>query len=379
MNPQELTPKVRLYASDKSWIDGAAISQLKGTSELDGVERVVGFPDLHPGKGGPVGCAILTKDLIYPSFIGNDAGCGIGLWAVDALKRKAKLDKWTEKLTDLDSPWEVDQGFLDGLQIDPNLSLDAIGTVGSGNHFAELQAIERIEDKNAADMLLLYDDRLYVCIHSGSRGHGQTLIKDHVAKHGYGPTKLENAQEYLDQHNKIVHWAKMSRFIIAKRFASSIRTELVNVFTNNCHNSIDTFFGETFIHRKGAADSGYDANPAREPVLIPGSRGSFSYLVQPIGHHEANLNSIAHGAGRKWARSDCKARLSDKYDVESLKQTDLGSRVICEDKDLIYEEAPQAYKKIEVVIQDLVDAGLVKVIAVFRPLITYKVRRDDKD
>ncbi len=105
MKPQELTPKVKLYASDKSWIDGNAITQLKGVSEMEGVEQVAGFPDLHPGKGGPVGCAILTKDVIYPSFIGNDAGCGIGLWMIDAQKRKAKLDKWTDKLTDLDSPY----------------------------------------------------------------------------------------------------------------------------------------------------------------------------------------------------------------------------------------------------------------------------------
>jgi len=109
--------------------------------------------------------------------------------------------------------------------------------------------------------------------------------------------------------------------------------------------------------------------------LIPGSRGTFSYLVEPTAEQNANLHSIAHGAGRKWARSDCKDRLSEKYDVESLQHTDLGSRVICEDKDLIYEEAPQAYKNIDAVVKDLVESGLVKVIAVFRPLITYKVRR----
>ena len=60
----------------------------------------------HPGKGGPVGIAVQTKDVVYPSLIGNDAGCGIGLWMIDAKRRKLKLDKWTDKLTDLDRPWK---------------------------------------------------------------------------------------------------------------------------------------------------------------------------------------------------------------------------------------------------------------------------------
>ena len=83
---------------------------------------------------------------------------------------------------------------------------------------------------------------------------------------------------------------------------------------------------------------------------------------------------MAHGAGRKWARSDAKARLEQRYSPEKLARTDLGGRVICRDGDLIYEEAPQAYKDIGRVVQDLIDAGLVTVIATLRPLITYKTR-----
>jgi release factor H-coupled RctB family protein len=109
--------------------------------------------------------------------------------------------------------------------------------------------------------------------------------------------------------------------------------------------------------------------------MIPGSRGTFSYLVNPIGDHYQNAYSLAHGAGRKWKRSDTKAHLSNRFKREDLIKTNLGSRVICEDKDLLYEEAPQAYKNIDIVIQDMVDAGLIEVIAVFRPVITYKTRR----
>jgi release factor H-coupled RctB family protein len=97
--------------------------------------------------------------------------------------------------------------------------------------------------------------------------------------------------------------------------------------------------------------------------------------MKPIGEQHENAYSLAHGAGRKWKRSDTKGNLSQRFKIEDLTKTALGSRVICEDKDLIYEEAPQAYKNIDIVIQDMVDAGLLEVIAVFRPVITYKTRR----
>ncbi len=257
--------------------------------------------------------------------------------------------------------------------MNPNIPSSALGTIGGGNHFAELQAVERVEDEELFKAISLQKECLYICVHSGSRGLGQELIKNHVAKHGYGLTKIEDAQEYLQKHDELIKWADLSRFLIADRFATAIRSSATMTISNNCHNSIIGFGGK-YVHRKGAADSSF-SDPLHLPVMIPGSRGAFSYLVQPIGDHEGNLKSIAHGAGRKWARSDCRERLSDKFDVESMEQTELGSRVICEDRELIYEEAPQAYKKIEVVIGDLVAVGLIKVIAVFRPLITYKVRK----
>ena len=78
---------------------------------------------------------------------------------------------------------------------------------------------------------------------------------------------------------------------------------------------------------------------------------------------------------RKWTRSDCRGRLEKRYTYKDLLRTELGSLVICEDKDLLYEEAPQAYKNVSVVIEDLVHEGLAEVIGILRPLITYKVRR----
>ena len=125
----------------------------------------------------------------------------------------------------------------------------------------------------------------------------------------------------------------------------------------------------TFIHRKGAVD-------ANAPfVVIPGSRGSLSYIVKPIGDGESHAWSLAHGAGRKWSRSDARQRMRERFRVSELAQTRLGNRVICEERDLLYEEAPAAYKNIEAVIADLVDAGLVSVIATLLPLLTYKTRK----
>ena len=106
-------------------------------------------------------------------------------------------------------------------------------------------------------------------------------------------------------------------------------------------------------------------------VIIPGSRGDYSWIVQPVAN-EKTLHSLAHGAGRKWGRTECKGRLAAKYTATQLSRTELGSRVICRDKQLIFEEAPQAYKSAESVVQCLVQAGLIIPVARLRPVLTLK-------
>ena len=100
-----------------------------------------------------------------------------------------------------------------------------------------------------------------------------------------------------------------------------------------------------------------------------------SYLVKPIGDGQSHAWSLAHDVGRKWARSDARQRMRERFSAVELAQTSLGGRVVCEERDLLYEEAPAAYKNIEAVIADLVAAGLVSVIATLRPLLTYKTRK----
>jgi release factor H-coupled RctB family protein len=175
----------------------------------------------------------------------------------------------------------------------------------------------------------------------------------------------------LDRHEFAIRWAKTNRELIARRFAGKLGSEAELVW-DGCHNQIvrHKTDGETvWIHRKGAvaADNRF--------VVIPGSRGSLSYLVKPTSDAETHAWSLAHGAGRKWARSEARLRMRERFGANQLIQTPLGGRVICEERDRLYEEAPDAYKNIEVVIADLVAAGLVSVIATLRPLLTYKTRK----
>lgn len=173
---------------------------------------------------------------------------------------------------------------------------------------------------------------------------------------------------YVNKHDQAMQWAKLNRNIIAQRFLGKLGAQAeqkLDIF----HNSLTKHRGG-WLHRKGAAPAD------KGPLVIPGSRGTMTYLVLPkLDKAEIALHSLAHGAGRKWARSGAKAKLGRKISAAELERTSLGGRVICEDNSLIFEEAPQAYKDIEAVISDLEGVGLIEVIAILRPVITYKTRR----
>ena len=385
---------VRLIASARSWIEGEAIRQLFAAAKLPGVSFAVGFPDLHPGKGAPVGAAFVADGVIHPYLIGGDIGCGMALFKTDLPRHKAKLDRWTALPFDLEHPWEGDtrerlasEGLL------TTQFVEAFGTLGGGNHFAELQAVEKVEDSKAFALLDLGRDELVLLVHSGSRGVGQSVLETHIEEHGAGgiDARSHAATRYLLCHDHAVRWAEANRALIAERFLTTLGARGRRVL-DACHNSItpvpspsplrgeraavrgENGFGvrtekaTRWLHRKGAAPA--DCGP----VVIPGTRGSLSYLVQPRGDGASHAWSLAHGAGRKWSRSDSRLRVRERFRPAQLVQTGLGSRVICGDRGLLYEEAPPAYKDIEQVIADLVGAGLVTVIATLRPLLTYKTR-----
>ena len=107
-------------------------------------------------------------------------------------------------------------------------------------------------------------------------------------------------------------------------------------------------------------------------MVIPGSRGSLTYVCVPAADTSVSLDSVSHAAGRKWARSICRSRIDQKYDRDSIRSTKLKSRVVCHDTNLLFAEAPEAYKNVEQVITSLEDYGLITVVATLRPLITFK-------
>jgi release factor H-coupled RctB family protein len=368
---------VRVIASVQNWIEGNAVQQLEKTAQLSGVKRAVGLPDLHAGKGCPIGAALLSQGWLYPALVGNDIGCGMGVWRTGLKATKLKLEKWAAKLY-IDGPWEGDaQSWLAGYDLPTALFREAIGTIGGGNHFAELQCIDTVYDAAACAALGIEKKWLYLMVHSGSRGLGHAILRDHVDRFGDAglPEHSAEAMAYVAAHDQAVQWATANRALIAERFLAALSTEGQRLF-DLAHNTVTpkVVAGEGYwLHRKGASPCDQGA------LIIPGSRGTYSYWVQPtprpIEQQLENAFSLAHGAGRKWMRSEVKGRLSEKYRPDDFLKTDLGGFVICEDKALIYEEAPQAYKNIDIVVQDMVDADLIRVVARLRPVLSYKTRR----
>ncbi len=364
------TCDVTLIGRDPARFDSVALDQLNATARLEGMGRVVGLPDLHAGNGIAVGAAFWSPDRIWPHLVGSDIGCGMALWETSLPVRKFRVGQVERKLHGLDDSWDgpVEQAMISA-GLPPELASPALGTIGGGNHFVEFQRIEEIVDRDRFAALDLADDRVWMMVHSGSRGLGQAILQDQMAQSGKAGLLAASpeAKAYLLRHDQAVAWAVVNRQIIAERFLDAIG------LTGRCcldisHNCVCAH-RTGWLHRKGAAPAD------RGLVVIPGSRGDFSYLVEPVTERaDAALSSLAHGAGRKWSRNDAHARLSRRYTVADLQRTRLSSHVICEDRRLIFEEAPEAYKDIAGVISDLESAGLVHVIARLRPLLSYKTR-----
>jgi len=386
-----VSDRATVVASDHLWLEDSALQQLKNTSLLAGMRRVAGLPDLHPGRGYPVGAAFFSTGRLYPALCGGDIGCGVGLWATELATGKAGLDKLDKQLGNLDDPpGDTELARLSALdhalehdlaalsrQLHaadlPPSSMASLGTIGLGNHFAELQAVDHVADSDAAAMLGLQPKRLHLAVHSGSRGLGQIVLRRHVDQFSHAGLieGTPEAQAYLAQHAAALAYAHVNRRVIALRVLARLRTQGATLLDVD-HNYVAPALVDGnagWLHRKGA-------NPSNQGmVLLPGSRDAWSYLVQPLhADGDPGLQSLAHGAGRKWMRSDCKDRLVRKATPAQLARTSFGGRVICADKALIYEEAPQAYKDVDTVLDSLEGAGLARAVARLRPVLTYKTR-----
>lgn len=363
---------IQIIVDSNTWIEGNAVAQLETTARLPHMLRVAGMPDLHAGRGYPVGAAFFSDRHFYPALIGNDIGCGMAFWQTDLCAAKLKPAKLAKQLGNIDTPLDKDEQVdLLGYAVDMHQFSDglAVGTIGGGNHFAELQTVDTVY---RTDLLPpdFDENHLQLLVHSGSRGLGQQILQRHIAAFGHQGLAEEGeaAAAYLAEHQAALEFASLNRRLIAARMLDRWRTEgicLLDVHHNFLEQTeIDGIIG--WLHRKGAtpADKGL--------VMIPGSRGDYSYLVRPAEDCQISLNTLAHGAGRKWQRGECKGRLSHKYTADSLRQTEFGSVVVCQDKALIFEEAPQAYKSIDSVIAAMKNAGLIELVARFKPVLTYK-------
>ncbi|EAA5904132.1 RNA ligase RtcB family protein [Salmonella enterica] len=365
-----LSDVVFSIASDNLWIEDSAIQQLYTTAKLTGMRRVIGMPDLHPGRGYPIGAAFFSRGRFYPALVGNDIGCGMALWQTDILGRKYNADKLEKRLASLadvaDAQW-LEENVPAAMQHHSWRS--ALGSIGGGNHFAELQQVDRIVDADSFALSGLQKTQLLLLVHSGSRGLGQAILRRHVEafSHNGLPEGSDDARRYLAEHDDALAFARSNRALIARRILQQLKAE-GEPRLDVSHNFVEpcTVAGEAgWLHRKGATPDGQGL------VIIPGSRGDYSWLVKPVVSEES-LFSLAHGAGRKWMRTECKDRLSAKFTPRQLSRTGMGSRVICRDRQLIYEEAPQAYKSIDSVVDCLAGAGLITPVACLRPVLTLK-------
>ncbi|WP_030436956.1 RNA ligase RtcB family protein [Actinoplanes subtropicus] len=343
---------VKIFASPSSWIESAAVDQCHQVAAFDGMLHVAGMPDLHPGKGAPIGAA-MSSTVLYPFLVGSDIGCGIAVFPI-RVKRPVP-EKLAARFPDLDEPVSP--------STDPPLGYtDSFGTVGRGNHFVELARVDTVLDAFHSERLGLAKGDLVLIVHSGSRGLGERILRDHTELHGAGPAP--DPARYLENHDSAVRWGSLNRRMLAVRVSRALGAELGEPLVDECHNLVTVADG-VYLHRKGAArGDGRD-------VLIAGTRGTASYLVAAHAGAEANF-SVAHGAGRKMSRADALRRGKAKHTVEELRRTPVGSLVVCGDRQLLFEEAPTAYKRIEQVIGDLTAHELATPIVTTLPLVTYK-------
>ncbi len=370
-----LSDRACVVASDTTWMEDAALAQLVTTSQLEGMRRVAGMPDLHPGRGYPVGAAFFSEGHFYPALVGNDIGCGMALWQTDLKAASVSLDKLDRRVGNIDGAMDDEALRAQAMAahgVAPGVYEASLGTIGGGNHFAEFQQVDTVFDGNALSALGIDKKRLLLLVHTGSRGMGERVLRSHVDAFGHRGLEggTSEAEAYLAQHDVALRYALCNRELVVQRLLANVRADGQRLLDVH-HNFVAPaqMLGVTgWLHRKGATPSD------QGPVLIPGSRGDYSYLVQPLERDEATLHSLAHGAGRKWVRSACKDRLFKLMTPTQMGRTALGGRVICNDRQLIYEEAPQAYKAIDSVVQALVGAGLVALIARTNPVLTYKTR-----
>ncbi len=282
-------------------------------------------------------------------------------------------------------------------------------TLGGGNHFVELQVVDEIYDEAAAKHFDIDKGRFVVMLHSGSRGFGHQVGGDYMklatkingdkspSRHlSFLEVDSREGRSYIKAMRAAANFAYVNRQMMAAYVRATLRhrypgVELPIIY-DVPHNMAKPEMHdgrEIWVHRKGATRA-FPASKMKgtvysgigQPVLIPGSMGTASYLLLGVESSTESMNSVNHGAGRVMSRSSAKGKrrkikgggseriggVSDADFDSSMR----GIHLICADRKSIYEEAPQAYKDIDTVIEIVVAAGLAKPVARLRPLAVLK-------
>lgn len=450
----------RIYASEvmlEEVLKDESIRQLMNGCALPGIVKYgIAMPDCHEGYSVPIGFvgAIRTSNgIISPGACGFDINCGMRLLksslteeeirpyldklATEIQKeipsglgkgRQVKLSiKHINKILEGGAPFLVGENYgeredvenceangrLDwaeaGTVSDPakRRGRDQVGTLGSGNHFLEVQKVEKIFNQKIAKTFGLFKDQVVIMIHTGSRGLGHQVCTDYLktmipAMSKYKikvpdkefacvPFNSPEGQEYFSAMAAAANYAWANRQMIAhyvrkawKAVLGERSGRLVTLY-DVAHNIIkkekyviDEKETEVIVHRKGATRAfppGRVEIPERyreagQPVLIPGSMGTASYVLVGTKEGEEAFFSTCHGAGRAMSRHAAMKRVRGEEVVKRLKEK--GIIVKCKSLRGIAEEAPLAYKNIDDVVGVVDQTGLAKKVAKLVPLAVIK-------
>jgi tRNA-splicing ligase RtcB len=447
---------VVVYANEQLMRHIRADLSLEQAANVATLPGIVGpslaMPDIHQGYGFPIGgvAAVGVEDgVVSPGGVGFDINCGVRLVRTtldepDVRPRLRELinqvfrdvpcgagttgfikigQKQLNQILVQGSRWMVENGYgeprdsefteaggsLPGA--DPaavsnrarERGLPQLGTLGSGNHFLEVQFVEEIHYPEAAQAFGLHEKQVVVLIHSGSRGLGHQVCTDYVAlmnrnmaRYGIslpdrqlacGPIDSEEGRNYLAAMRAAANFAWANRQAIlhflrgafCRIFGSGVHLDLIY---DVCHNiakleryEVEGRLRKVLVHRKGATRGFPPGNPeipdsyrsAGQPVFVPGSMGTASWVLAGApGAMQETFGSVCHGAGRLMSRTA--ARRGHDIRQETRKLEEAGILVRSETRDGILEELPEAYKNVDEVIEVVHCAGLARKVARLRPM-----------
>ncbi len=430
-----------------------SLTQAVNVARLPGiVGPSLAMPDIHQGYGFPIGGVAATDmdyGVISPGGVGFDINCGVRLLRstlheaevrrrlkplIDQIFRDVPCGTGGEGRVKIKSPeiddilrqgarWMVGNGYGDerdaefaeaGGALDgalPNkVSVRAkergtpqLGTLGSGNHFLEVQYVEHVHDPAAALAMGIEEGQVVVLIHSGSRGLGHQVCTDYVAlmnqvmpkynitlpdrQLACAPIRSEEGQSYLGAMAAAANFAWANRQAIMhflrgafrRIFGDEARLELIYDVCHNTakHESYDVGGRkrDVLVHRKGATRAfppGHPEIPPEyrsigQPVFVPGSMGTASWVL--AGQQRAieeTFGSVCHGAGRLLSRTAVRKGKNAREEQRKLEEN--GILVRSESRDGILEELPEAYKNVDEVIEVVHKAGLARKVARLRPM-----------